>query len=243
MKRKTMLIAALFGVTTIMSWPVLRAQTAADALPPQLLACASETDVMRRLSCYDREVAALKAEPIEAAVAVPVVAAAAVAAAESEPAPAAVDAVPAASTPSSAPVAVAPVTVAAAVVVAEAASAPKPEAEAEPAAVPQPVEATPVPTVAPAATAEPVKTAVPGENFGVKDDGPKEFMATVADLRSKPYGELVILLDNGQIWEQKHVDNRFRLKVGEEITISKGLVSGYRLSGKNNSSIQVERIK
>ena len=238
MNRKTMLIAALFGATTIMSWPVLRAQTAADALPPQLLACASETDVMRRLSCYDREVAALKAEPIEAAVAVPVVAAAAVAATESEPVPAAVDAVPAASAPSSAPVAVA-----AAVVVAEEASAPKPEAEAEPAAVPQPVEATPVPTVAPTATAAPEDTEVPGSNFGVKDDGPKEFMATVADLRNKPYGELVILLDNGQIWEQKHVDNRFRLKVGEEITISKGLVSGYRLSGKNNSSIQVERIK
>jgi hypothetical protein len=117
-----------------------------------------------------------------------------------------------------------PTTVAAtsAVVVAEAASAPGPEPKPEPASV---------------------EKEAPGANFGVKDEGPGEFMAKVTDLRKKPYGELVILLDNGQIWEQKHVDNRFRLKIGEEITISKGLVSGYRLSGKSNSSIQVERIK
>ena len=55
---------------------------------------------------------------------------------------------------------------------------------------------------------------------------------------------MIILLDNGQIWEQKHRDTRFRLKVGDSVTISKGLISGYRLrSAGRNHSIQVERFK
>ena len=72
---------------------------------------------------------------------------------------------------------------------------------------------------------------------------PDEFRATVTNIRKRPYGELIILLSNGQIWEQKHLDRRFRLEVGDEVTISRGKVSGYRLRGRGNNSIQVERLQ
>lgn len=53
--------------------------------------------------------------------------------------------------------------------------------------------------------------------------------SNVARIRERPYGELIIYLENGQIWEQKHRDSRFRLKSGESVTISKSAVAGYRL--------------
>lgn len=67
--------------------------------------------------------------------------------------------------------------------------------------------------------------------------------SNVARIRERPYGELIIYLENGPIWEQKHRDSRFRLKSGESVTISKSAVAGYRLSGNSNNSIQVERLK
>lgn len=159
------------------------AQTAADALPPQLLACADEVDVMRRLSCYDREMAALIGTPATQVAQAP--------------------AVPAES------------------------DTPSPEPDPVP-RVPEPMPAPPDP--------EP-------EDFGLENKGPREITARVTDIRTRPYGEMIIQLDNGQVWEQKHRDQRFRLEVGDEVTITKGLISGYRLSGAGNNSIQVKRRK
>ena len=41
----------------------VNAQTTNIPLPPALLACAEETDVLRRLACYDREVVRLRDVP------------------------------------------------------------------------------------------------------------------------------------------------------------------------------------
>ena len=41
----------------------VNAQTTNIPLPPALLACAEETDVLRRLACFDREVARLRDVP------------------------------------------------------------------------------------------------------------------------------------------------------------------------------------
>jgi hypothetical protein len=164
-----------------------------SALPQAILACAGESDVMLRLSCYDREVAEFRNRPVSA---------------------------PASAAPA-APmvVATAPATKIAATPAVRA---------ADPA--PEPVAAAPVRA----------KNSI--DNFGF--DAPMDEMTSnVARIRERPYGELIIYLENGQIWEQKHRDSRFRLKSGESVTITKGAVGGYRLSGNSNNSIQVQRLK
>ena len=269
--------------------PAVYAQSAADSLPAPLRACARETDVMRRLSCYDREMLALEQTPAADVAAATADGSAAKPSSSAVPAPESAPESGAEPPPSSpAPMVASGVAIAAGIAesmpppaaVAEAtnaeiaaAAAPSPPSSAAPApesapeSVTEPAPLSPAPTVAsgvaasaasaaskppsaavpeaskvdnaPAATAVAEKT--PDEDFGRPDEGPAEISATVTDIHKRPYGELVIRLDNGQTWEQKHRDNRFRLKIGDQVTISRGLISGYRLTGRNNNSIQVER--
>jgi len=204
-------------VLAALGLPTLAAGQSAEELPPELLACAEETDVARRLECFDREMANLRSAPDEAAPPMP--------AAVPEPEPVVAETAPA----------VDPVPAS----VTDVAAAPAATTAVAAGAVAT-VEAAPLPAPAP----EPETQPDPGDDFGLPDEGPNEIRGKVADIMKRPYGELVILLDNGQIWEQKHRDNRFRLDIGDDVTISEGLISGYRLTGGNrNNSIQVERLK
>lgn len=197
MNRKTMIHSAIILVTTGLALPVSGAQAAADSIPPEILACANETDVMVRLACYDREVAAMVASP---------------------PPPVKPSSV--AQLPPEAPKAV-----------------PTPVAASAPIAA---SAAVPVAT----ASAAPAPKAAPEDKGGFGFDRRMEnITAEVVNIRKRPYGELVIYLDNDQVWEQDHVDRRFRLSIGETVTIKKGTFAGYRLSGDGNKSIQVTRRK
>jgi len=184
-------ITALVGLA-----PAAFAQGHQATLPPEILACAGESDVMMRLSCYDREVEAFRNRP------------------------------------ASAPVAEAPP-------VAAATSVPTAVVATSTAAAPAVVAADRVPE---AVAAPPARAANSIDSFGF-DSQIDEMTSNVERIRERPYGELIIYLENGQIWEQKHLDRRFRLKEGELVTITKGAVAGYRLSGDSNRSIQVERLK
>lgn len=237
MKRNDLTIPAT--LVLILSVPATSAGQSADELPPELLACAAETDVARRLECFDREMAKLQAtpepvsppviaaepapEPAEEPAPAPVVAETPPEPAAAEPPPPVTAATPQREIPSPAPRAVAPPATAAAAAAATIETAPSPAAAPRPA--PAPEQAS-------------------GQDFGLPSAGPNEIVAKVTNIMKRPYGEMVILLDNGQIWEQKHRDNRFRLDVGDDVTISEGLISGYRLTGGGrNNSIQVERLK
>ncbi|MDA0680126.1 MAG: hypothetical protein O3A13_12150 [Proteobacteria bacterium] len=179
------------------------AQSNETSVPPGILACAAEADVMRRLSCYDREVAASQTRPTTQVEPKSEVNAAA------QPAPE-----PARS--------IAEVTPVVADIVA---TRPLPEPQAT------------------AADADPDPNDTDNtDNIGF-DRSPDSVLATVVEIKERPYGELLIRLDNGQVWEQKHADNRFRLRIGEIVTVRKGAVTGYRLSGDSNLSIQVQRIR
>ena len=117
--------------------------------------------------------------------------------------------------------------------------------------MPEAPVATPEPASTPAVTATestpanaPETSDTTSDNFGLADPEPEQISAVVTDIAHRPYGEFVVLLDNGQIWEQKHRDSRFRIDIGDQVTISEGLVSGFRLSaGGRNNSVQVERLK
>jgi hypothetical protein len=209
MDRKTKTLAVITLIAVISGMPAAGVQTSGKSLPPEILACANEVDVMVRLSCYDREIAALKTTtvapdlavtPTATATATPIL----IENENAAPIPVLVETKPVAATASQAV-----------------------------------TETTPV---APAETREPEQESDSVAQFGF--ERPREdITAAVASIRKRPYGELIISLDNGQVWEQKHTDRRFKLRIGETVTIKKSKVAGYRLSGDSNRSIQVVRRK
>jgi len=193
-----MALSAIIAVAAGSGSPLAIAQDVENRVPPRILACASEQDVMVRLACYDREVAVLVARP------------------------------PSPSTPP-------PVTV-----------FPSAASQADRMALPAETTAGAAVATVPLAHVDSSpehKTAAPDATGFGYDRQLESLTATVVKIRKHPYGELIVSLDNGQIWEQEHVDRRFKLRVGDTVTIRRGKVSGYRLSGKANKTIQVTRRK
>lgn len=58
---------------------------------------------------------------------------------------------------------------------------------------------------------------------------PKRITGKVAGIEKRPRGELVISLDNGQVWAQKEAGAYFPLKVGDSVTILAGTLGSFRL--------------
>ena len=99
------------------------------------------------------------------------------------------------------------------------------------------------------------KTATPKvdatETFGVhgselarnRDDGkpeaegpPKRISAKVTAIEKRARGELVVTLDNGQVWAQKDVGAYFPLKVGDPVAILAGTLGSFRLIAGNRAT-------
>jgi hypothetical protein len=66
--------------------------------------------------------------------------------------------------------------------------------------------------------------------------------AKVTAVSSRPRGELVLTLDNGQVWAQKKPEAYFPAAVGDAVTINAGALGSYRLVNGNRST-QVTRVK
>ena len=47
--------------------------------------------------------------------------------------------------------------------------------------------------------------------------------ATVTAIDKRPRGELVVTLDNGQVWAQKNAERYFPLEVGDPVAILAGV--------------------
>ncbi len=141
---------------------------------------------------------------------------------------------------------------------------PQPSAELNETAAGPPVEAAEPASVAtaPNEPAEVAPAAVallpalsPVEEFGMnatleaqsanKDQTAKltEMIALVTHVRERLYGELVVTLDNGQVWTEKDSEYGFRIKEGDTITIRRGRLGGYRMVSRGNRSSQVVRVK
>lgn len=185
MKRSQFFLWLLAGLCACTS------AVAAEALPPGLRACMSESDPTQRLACFDRESARLTQE--------------------------------------SAPV------------------APRadPPASAAPAAAATAATAAPVAAAA-AQSAE--------DKFGYrgsiaraeldKTDADERLTAKVSELGKLPHGELLLTLDNGQVWQQKPGDRAMRIKVGDEVTIRSASLGSFLLTSATvNGSMRVTRVK
>lgn len=71
---------------------------------------------------------------------------------------------------------------------------------------------------------------------------PKRATATVTALEKRARGELLVSLDNGQVWEQKSVDRYFPLEVGDSVVILAGALGSYRLVAGSRTTA-VTRVK
>jgi hypothetical protein len=56
---------------------------------------------------------------------------------------------------------------------------------------------------------------------------PKSITALVAGVSSRARGELVVTLDNGQVWVQNQAVDYFPLKAGDKVEISVGALGSY----------------
>ncbi|MGB2739959.1 MAG: hypothetical protein WBC60_05310 [Cognaticolwellia sp.] len=72
-----------------------------------------------------------------------------------------------------------------------------------------------------------------------------QIVFTVAKLKQDPYGKWRFTFKNGQQWKQTD-SNRFRIKVGDSVLLSKGVMGSVYLKknkASSNKEISVKRIK
>jgi hypothetical protein len=115
----------------------------------------------------------------------------------------------------------------------------------------------PAPLPPPVAAAPPVSASANSEEFGLSGDmarkrreerekdapAPAELRAAVTKVSTKPYGEYVLELDNGQVWEQPEKKNSFSIKQGEGVRITRGALGSFFLTTDAGATTKVRRIR
>jgi hypothetical protein len=75
-----------------------------------------------------------------------------------------------------------------------------------------------------------------GDDASQPEGPPKRISATVTAIDKRPRGELVVTLDNGQVWAQKEAGAYFPLKVGDPVAILAGTLGSFRLIAGNRAT-------
>ena len=77
-----------------------------------------------------------------------------------------------------------------------------------------------------------------------EEPGGEQLTAKVTEIEKLPNGGMVLTLDNGQMWQQKTADSGMRVKVGEQVTIKRGVLNSFLLtSDANKGSMRVARVR
>jgi hypothetical protein len=119
---------------------------------------------------------------------------------------------------------------------------PAPAAAAAAAPTPAPAAASPPPPAAAAPTPE-AKFGARGEIKPDRHEELSELTGTVTALGTKPHGELIVTLDNGQVWAEIQTSSKVRLKTGDTVRIERGALGSYSLIAPNGRSSKVSRIR
>ena len=125
--------------------------------------------------------------------------------------------------------------------------APAPSSPALPAPAAPPVAATQ--PAAPVAATEADEFGLSGELARKRREerkerpAPTELRAGVSKVSTKPYGEYVIELDNGQVWEQPEKKSSFSIKAGDTVRITPGAMGSYFLLSDAGGSTKVRRVR
>jgi hypothetical protein len=104
------------------------------------------------------------------------------------------------------------------------------------------------PVAAPGADAAAASAAQFGVRNGPLDQakdarGLKQIIAVITRLETQPRGEIVLTLDNGQMWQQNELLEYFPLAVGQRVQIRRGALDSYILYAPSKRSTRVVRIR
>lgn len=120
---------------------------------------------------------------------------------------------------------------------------------------PREVAVAPVPATDAAAALQSAAVVDPMDDFGLseaakraRDPGKDEnanssISGLVTAVRRQPAGELIVTLENGQVWTQSSVDTRARVAVGDTVTIRRAALGSYMLVTANRYATRVRRVK
>ncbi|HZF17975.1 MAG TPA: hypothetical protein VE046_18760 [Steroidobacteraceae bacterium] len=119
-------------------------------------------------------------------------------------------------------------------------------------------ESTPAAAPAPVAIPAPVAAHSPEDEFGraggavaLEESKQREgttpriesLTATVVEVSTRAHGELVMKLDNGQVWSQTTFDSHFSVDVNDKVTIKAGVLGAYRALLPSGRSTSVTRLR
>lgn len=77
-----------------------------------------------------------------------------------------------------------------------------------------------------------------------KEIMPESISASVASVSFRPTGEVVVALDNDQVWEQAEiVTTKARVKAGDVVTIRKASLGSYTMVTSSRMLIRVRRVR
>ncbi len=69
----------------------------------------------------------------------------------------------------------------------------------------------------------------------------KHLTARVVNIEY-PHGEMVLHLDNGQVWEQvQEATADMNLRAGDTVTIDKGMLGAYWLGSRSGGTVKVRQ--
>ncbi len=137
------------------------------------------------------------------------------------------------------------------------ARAEQPQAESAPAVAPEPA-AAPEPKPATAATAGATAAAASTSSRSMtkeerraakraekeRQKANREYTAVVTATRKRPYGQVVVTLDNGEVWSERYASHGFLIREGDTVTVRKSrFSSAYRLIDENGKSYDVTRLE
>ena len=71
----------------------------------------------------------------------------------------------------------------------------------------------------------------------------KEITGTVTEVSARPHGELVVTLDNGQVWAERTANTKIKVKVGDTVKIESGALGSFVLIAPNGRSSKVSRVR
>jgi hypothetical protein len=128
-------------------------------------------------------------------------------------------------------------------------------APAAPVVAPAPA-AAPTPAVAPAAAdpaagfgtssrSDPLTAPKVGRKEAKEAEAelPRQIEARVTAVRTRPTGEQVLTLDNGQVWEQTESRREPRYEVGDVVVIRRGMLGSFMVTlAKGSATTRIRRI-
>ena len=84
----------------------------------------------------------------------------------------------------------------------------------------------------------------PDEQPAIEQDLRREYQAIVVAMYKRPYGQMAVTLDNGEVWSERFASRAFLVDVGDTITIKRvRFSSGYRLVAPGGRGYKMTRLE